>query len=169
MFRNLILLFTITFLSGCTSMMQAVNADPTRVNVIGADEKDVVATVSLAANRRTMIVGLAGEGKGTFCAEPPPEVANNITSEVEAALKATVERDGLAGVDAEGNLKDFFKTTVVQLSERTALLDIYRTGTYSLCQYHLNGALSGTDLRDQFKNLTEAIINRLPKNELIDN
>lgn len=162
--RNVLLLILSSLLtSGCAALTQAINADPTKIQNIRSNEKrgDVMGTVSLAAERRTVLVSLNKENKGRFCAEPPPEVANQITAKSIGDLKVDVAGQG----NAAANLQDTFDSTVIALSERTVLLDIYRTATYSLCQYHLNGAFSDGELAKQFSEITHKALDSLANNE----
>jgi hypothetical protein len=80
--------------------------------------------------------------------------------EVGAGPKATIEasfKDQLAQAEGTGaaTLEDTLKKTAVALTERTAALDIFRTGTYALCQYYLAGALTSAEVNEYFKRLTD--------------
>jgi len=116
----------------------------------------------LSADRRTVIVKLLGSDQGKFCAEPPPDVAQNITTSLESSLKAKLAE---APAEIESAIKDSLKKEAVVLADRTALLDVYRTGTYSLCQYHLNGAITNQQLIDTFQALTNGVIQGLSKKQ----
>lgn len=151
MFRK-ILLFCIAFLlTGCASSLKtffdrAVVED----NVDGT-----VGTLTVSASRRMALVKLEGAQRGKFCAEPPPDVSENISTTLDAALKAKLAE---LKADGELNIKDTLKVEAVVLAKRTALLDVYRTGTYALCQYHLNYGISNQDLVTSFDSLTKAVI-----------
>ena len=151
--------------SGCTSMFKVIIDDPVRATNISKDKdgRDAVATISLDASRRNVIVRLTESGNsGKFCAEPPPDTASAIESILEATAKASAESgDKKAEVNATG--KDAYKSNVVVIAKRTELLDIYRTGTYSLCQYNINGAISDAELVNLFKMLTEKVLSRVPE------
>lgn len=149
----------VIMLTGCASTVGTFFNRP----VVEDSMKDKVSTVSLSADRRTVVVVTEGANSGKFCAEPPPDTANSISASVEAALKAKLKEEGKAEADAEATIKDNYVTTVVKLSERTALLDVYRTGSYSLCQFHLNGALDGKQLQAEFHALTTAVIEKMEK------
>ena len=148
------LLLTALLLTGCASTMDSFYNRP----VIEDDLEGVIATASLSADRRTVIVKLLGNDAGKFCAEPPPDVAQNITTSLDASLKVKLAK---APAEADGSIKDTLDKEIVVLAERTVLLDIYRTGTYALCQYHLNGAISDNELIKKFDMLTTGVINGL--------
>lgn len=56
-----------------------------------------------------------------------------------------------AEVDADGSIKDKFITEVVEIAERIAPVDAFRTGVYALCQYHLNGSINNEDVKLLFE------------------
>ena len=147
-------------LTGCGSMLRAITDDPVRKEMIGPNEdKDaLMGTLSLAANRRTVLVKLDTDMNVGFCAEPPPDTANEIQDLLEAKIEAEAKNDtSQTSVKGKGEGKSEYKTKVVQLSERTVLLDIYRTATYSLCQYHLNGAIKDNELSALYQDLTKRV------------
>ena len=147
-------------LSGCASQLTAFyNRSVVKDNV-----GDSVATVSLASDRRTVLVGMNGQNRGRFCAEPPPDSATGLKTELDTALKATAKSEK---VKAEGTvdakLNDKVDTTVVVLAARTPALDAFRTGVYALCQFHLNGAVSDDQVNTLFIRLIEAYENTAGK------
>lgn len=146
MIRVLCCVAPLVLLAGCASTVSAFFHRP----VVEDSIKDVASTVSLAADRRTVIVSTQGKGIGKFCAEPPPDTATGLKTELEASLKAKLDK---IKADVEGGLKDKVETTVVVLAERTASLDAFRTGVYALCQYHLNGAITDAQLAPMFERL----------------
>ena len=126
---------------------------------------DSLGTVSLSSDRRTVLVGVHGDRRGRFCAEPPPDSATSLKTDLAASLKAsgkTVKVD--ASVDAGLNNKT--ETTVKVLADRTPALDAFRTGVYALCQYNLNGAVADGQVGDLFVKLIDAY-ERTAQNEAI--
>ncbi len=156
MSKILFLVICITaFLSGCASSIKAFKDR----SVIEDDLDGSVGTLAVTASRRMALVILEeGPNRGKFCAEPPPDVSENITTSLEAALKAKLAN---LPADIDASLKDSLKVEATVLAERTVILDVYRTGTYALCQYHLNGAVSDSELKDSFNSLTEQVIKSL--------
>ena len=152
-FKLLCAIATMGLLSGCASQLSAFyNRSVVKDNV-----GDSVATVSLSADRRTVLVGMNGENRGRFCAEPPPDSATGLKSELDASLKANAKLERAnADVGVDGTIKDKSETSVVVLAERTPALDAFRTGVYALCQFHLNGAVSDDQVNTLFIRLIEA-------------
>lgn len=162
--RPLISALLATALVGCTSMMQAISSDPVRETALrDRDRNHVVTMVSLDSTRRSVIVAMSGEDNkaGKFCAEPPPDVAQEITSKFLANLSSEAE-----ALPFDAQVQDNFDTTAIILVQRTALMDVYRTGTYALCQFHLNEAITGSDLKELFLKLTTATIDGLARSSL---
>jgi hypothetical protein len=82
MYKLLPLLAACGALSGCASSLTAFyNRSVVKDNV-----GDSVATVSLSADRRTVLVGLKGDNVGRFCAEPPPDSATGLKTDLNASL-----------------------------------------------------------------------------------
>lgn len=126
-------------LHGCASQLSAFYSR----SVVKDNVGDSVATVSLSADRRTVLVGMNGDNRGRFCAEPPPDSATGLQTELDATLKAAAKSEKVkAEASLESGIKDKSATSVVVLAERTPALDAFRTGVYALCQFHLNGAVS---------------------------
>ena len=154
MYKKLLLIVPLLLSTGCASSLHEFHNRA----VVEDNIEDAVGTLSLNAQRRTVIVALDGENRGKFCAEPPPDVAESVTTSLEAALKATIKE---TDTDVSGSLKDTLETQITVLGERTTILDVYRTGTYALCQYHLNGAMGAKELQESFDSLTQQVLDKM--------
>ncbi|NMF87230.1 hypothetical protein [Aromatoleum petrolei] len=149
MLRITSILASMLALSGCASTIGTFFNRP--VVEDGVDK--AVSTISLSADRRTVIVVTEpGANRAKFCAEPPPDAAVGLKAQLEAALKGKSQ----TGVDAEGQLAESFQSDVTVIAERTASLDVFRTGVYALCQLHLNGAVTGPEVKVLFEGLLKA-------------
>jgi len=154
-----VFIFFASLVSGCTGMVNTMTRDPVRVEPIRSDENSVLTSVSLNAEKRMVLVSTRrGEGIGRFCAEPPPDVAKAFdTSDrnlLEGSASLTEADKEKLKIDMESNIKE----AVTTLGQRTPLLDIYRTGVYSLCQFNLNGAISNAQLPNVFSELTKGVL-----------
>jgi hypothetical protein len=149
MFRIAAIVVSTLSVCGCASTAGAFFNRP----VVEDSVKGLLSTVSLAADRRTVVIVTEGPNQSKFCAEPPPDTATGLKTELDARLDAKSKK-----VEAELGLglKDKLETTVVVVAERTAPLDAFRTGVYALCQYHLNGAIGRDDVRPLFEKLIDA-------------
>jgi hypothetical protein len=110
--------------------------------VVEDDIGEVVRTVSLSADRRTVIVAAPAYPQPRFCAEPPPDTATSIKASIDASLT-------VPGKSA--TLKDDFGTAVTVLASRNAPLDAFRTGVFALCQFYLNGAIKPENVEPLFR------------------
>lgn len=153
MFRLLASAIAVCVLSGCASTLGALFNRPVVEDSVG----DVVSTMSLSADRRTVVILTAeGKNKGKFCAEPPPDTATALKTELEASLEAKAKSEKLkAEIEGKTSLKDKLETTVVVLADRTPALDAFRTGVYALCQFNLNGAISDAEVKPTFLRLIQ--------------
>jgi hypothetical protein len=157
MYKNAILVACL-LLTGCAGMFDAIQRDPVRIEKISFREGDRLATVSLSAEKRNVLVSLSGERAGTYCAEPPPEVAKAFDINRVATIKAEGEISPEKKAKLEAESRETIKEAITVLAQRTVLLDIYRTGTYTLCQFYANGAISPAELVKQFDSLSQAVI-----------
>lgn len=143
-------------LSGCASTAGTFFNRPVVEDQVG----EVMHTVSLSADRRTVIVVRPGVGVPKFCAEPPPDTATALKTDLDAMVKAKGNELGI---------KDKFDTSVTVLSSRNAPLDAFRTGMFSLCQFYLNGAIKDSEVSGLFRELlatfkeTQNLVYEVPK------
>jgi hypothetical protein len=138
MFRVLLMLAVFSALAGCASTVGTFFNRP----VVEDDIGQVVRTVSLSADRRTVIVAVPGYPQPRFCAEPPPDTATGVKASIDTSLT-------LPGKSA--TLKDDFSTAVTVLASRNAPLDAFRTGMFALCQFYLNGAIKPENVEPLFR------------------
>jgi hypothetical protein len=116
-------------------------------------------TLSTTSSRRVVIFNQQSK---RLCAEPPPDVADNLTSAFATALEGS---NGTVGAKAE--ISKAFASTATQLFQRSQGVQLYRDGMYSLCQAYLNGIIDGKvllikmdELLEKCKELIEAEINK---------
>jgi hypothetical protein len=138
MFRVLLMLAVFSALAGCAATAGTFFNRP----VVEDDIGQVVRTVSLSADRRTVIVAAPEHPQPRFCAEPPPDTAASVKASIDTAL--TVPGKSVT-------LKDDFSTAVTVLASRNAPLDAFRTGMFALCQFYLNGAIKPENVEPLFR------------------
>jgi hypothetical protein len=125
----------------------------------GAQE---IGTLAVTADRRVIIGNLRN---GKFCAEPPPETADSITSAIASALSAKI---------AEGETLDFdfasnFAKHVNQLYKRSHTVALLRDAGFYLCVDAVNQAKSGAEpgqyqsYKTDFKELVVSLTPTLTK------
>ncbi len=143
-------------LTGCASTTGTFFNRPVVEDQVG----EVMHTVSLSADRRTVIVARQGVTKPMFCAEPPPDTATALKTDLDATVKAQGKDLGI---------KDKFDTSVTVLASRNAPLDAFRTGMFALCQFYMNGAISEAAVPGLFAELlhvyrdTQNLVTEAPK------
>ena len=166
MVRIFLLLAFVVSLTGCSSFLATAQSDPFRIGYVGPEGADIWGTsennllgvISLDATRRVVMVNLVD---GKFCAEGPPDVGVNLNISSEGKATASAGANvGAAAPAAAVELDEKYESTITKLADRTALLDIYRAGNQSLCQYHLNGAFAGNNegLIEAFNDLTDKVL-----------
>ena len=148
--RSLWSLLLISFTFGCGhSFFTDPKTNPIIEDKVGIAGREVLGTLATTAERRTVIVKLTEKNKasdiGKFCAEPSPDVAENIISQVRFLLEAQANLAPPAGEAGGGgkfgaDLNKLIQTAVQMLVNRSQGLQLYRDGMYNYCQAYLNGA-----------------------------
>jgi len=93
-----ILVLSFMSLSACgTTWFANPATNPVIEDRVGLWGQEVVGTLAVKADRRIIVVKMDPESQ--FCAEPPPDVAENITKELALALEAQIKepQSGLEG------------------------------------------------------------------------
>lgn len=148
-------------LEGCVLWDFPPSADPVIENSIGKKGDDgkshKVGTIATVAQRRLAIVKY---DDGKFCAEPPPDAVDNVSSAIAAAASL-----GAKGTQAEAELANNFASNAVELGYRSQGLQLYRDAMFALCNEHVNGAISNGDLRAMHTEIL-TVANKLIDKEL---
>jgi hypothetical protein len=152
--RFAFLLIMVTASCGCSTQLNSVFRRPIVENGLEGGAR----VISVDASRRSIMLDSDDHGRLTqVCAEPPPDVADKITAALEISAKASaktaVGTDATEGA-AEARVMDNYAQDAVKLFERAVVADVFRTAGYTLCQYHLNGAIDGKELARQYEALT---------------
>lgn len=132
-------------LSGCGVNMFTGAKAP----VIADDIENRMGTLSFTTDRRVVLVPLqknsASDG-GRFCADPPLDADQNITSALAAMRDLSTDK-----VDASVKvaLARSFAQILPAFVRRTQGLQLYREAMYNLCQNYLNHAIKDDALQTQ--------------------
>lgn len=115
------------------------------------DKEGKFRTIAVKSDRRIIMFN---DEKLQYCAEPPPDVAQNISG----ALRATAEASGgklPAEVGAE--FSKAYASTAQKLMNRSQGLQLYRDGMYFLCQGFFNGVIPKEEFKDKSISLLETV------------
>ena len=110
------------------------------------------------AERRLVISSLS---PFTVCAEPSPDVAQNLTEALAAALKAEAAKEGSINIE----LASATARVAKQLMRRSQGLQLFRDGSYSLCQAFMNKSINAIQYQDFYTKLL-VISSKLIEEEL---
>jgi hypothetical protein len=83
---------------------------------------------------------------GRYCAEPPPDVAQNILNSLHVAMNAS---GGKLPADVSAEVSKAMASTAQSLLSRSQGLQMYRDGMYFLCQRFINGAIDTDRYREE--------------------
>jgi hypothetical protein len=163
--RVTLLLIVTTVGCGCSTQLNSVFRRPIVENGLEGGAR----VISVDASRRSIMLDSDDHGRLTrVCAEPPPDVADKITAALEISAKASAKKAAGANTTeggAEARMMDSYAQDAVKLFERSVVADVFRTAGYTLCQYHLNGAIDGKELARQYEALTTHAFAVLMKDE----
>jgi hypothetical protein len=88
-----------------------------------------------------------------FCAEPPPDVAENVSSQFALALKASANVQDKVQADAVLESARTLARAIQQLGRRTQGMQLFRDGMYNLCQGYVNEAMDQKTYVELFNKL----------------
>jgi len=106
-----------------------------------------ITTFATIPSRRMVIINPEHikDGKETnsvfVCAEPSPDVSDNLASSLAATLTGKGFLGGNASSEASVNISKALATTAQFLFKRTQGVQLYRDGMYNLCQARMNGII----------------------------
>lgn len=112
-------------------------------NVDSNDKR--VGTLATVAQRRLALIRFED---GRFCAEPPPDATDNISSSLSAAVSG-----GTQNITAGAQLASAFATLAKQLFYRSQGIQLYRDGMFALCNAYLNKAVDEPTFRQKHDEL----------------
>lgn len=138
MYRLIVFALTIMMLGGC-----ALFSNPASIPVVedevgsgkySFENDNRIGTLATVAQRRLALIRFKD---GKFCAEPPPDAADNISSTLSTAFSGSS-----GNIQANAQLVASIATVVKQLFYRSQGLQLYRDGSFALCNAYLNGTIS---------------------------
>lgn len=147
-------IISLLMLSGCGLNMFAGSKSPVIVDEVGSR----VGTLAVTTDRRVVLVRLrenSANGAGRFCAEPPLDADQNVTSAL-AAMKDLSNDKIEASVRIE--LARSFAQIFPAFVRRTQGLQLYREAMYNLCQNYLNQAIKEDALQEQSMKIFEVSV-----------
>ena len=109
---------------------------------------------SMTPERRTVIVmPKHPEEKVKFCAEPPPDVAENLVSTLRFLAEASAKNPEFK---ASADLYKAISATPSSLFIRSQGVQLLRDGLYNLCQACINGAINQGEYSKKYTELLKA-------------
>jgi hypothetical protein len=120
-----------------------------RVTDFGLRKIGILATT---AERRAVIVKVP---ERLLCAEPPPDVGEAVAAAFSAYLQAEGSK---LPVEAKGGVARASGTSIAQLTYRTQGLQLYRDGSFFLCNMYMNGVIKDKEYEVARKDLLAASI-----------
>lgn len=135
--------------AGCPKPDQGIVA-PSVLHTIDEDEKGIHAVSHNALGRSAYIIG------NKVCAEPPPDVAANLStdSSLKAQIEASAELEAIEaalGLDIESQRKT--TSEIIDVVKRSETVLLMRDALYRLCEQRMNGNISETTAKEEFLKL----------------
>jgi hypothetical protein len=161
-FRNTlvhrILLFVLIGLQAC-SVFTPPKEKPIIEDRLGRIQQDrQFGTLAITPERKLVVFRFQEE---KFCAEPPADVAENLSSSVK--LLAQISKGDVGGT---GEFGKALGTSIKQLFIRSQGVQLYRDASFTLCQAHLNHVIDNAQYIERYDKLLditkELIMKELP-------
>jgi len=149
--RAIIASVVLALVQGCSIFTQP-KANPVLEDRVhdwwGRSKVGILATTP---ERRVVIVKMP---ENRFCAEPPADAADNVSAALTAVAQASDQ-----GRVTEGQLgiAQALATSVKQLFQRSQGVQLYRDGTFMLCNAYLNGAITQDQFLKKHEKLLETV------------
>lgn len=154
--RRLSMVFVIGLLSSTTgcALFENTASKPIRHKTSqSATGTDIIA---IGAERR-VVYSQSADANRKVCSEPPPDVAQSFSDSLRASLAASIQKDGGGEKKADLSIARDFATAVSQIYTRSQGVQLFRDGSFMLCQAHLNRALAGDEFpKDEAKAIADA-------------
>ncbi|MFY9261541.1 MAG: hypothetical protein WAO71_13655 [Gallionella sp.] len=148
-------------ISGCALFTPPME-DPVRQDYVGSIFSDRKTNIfSLTPERRTVLVvrnvnNAVSPAEVVVCAEPPPDVAQNIASSIRALAEAAAKDTSGKSAGASAEFSKTLNTSVVSLFYRSQGVQLFRDGLFSLCQANMNGLIKD---KEDFWTKYQALLN----------
>jgi hypothetical protein len=144
--------FLLSALSGCSYFTPPME----KPIIEDHSHNEKVTTFGMIPSRRMVIVKLQekpGEPPIHICAEPSPDVSDNLASSLAMALSGKTPQD----ITLAASLSKSLATTAQHLFKRSQGLQLYRDGMYNLCQAWMNGIIDNTEYKAEVSSLTTEV------------
>lgn len=150
-----LLIVVMSFMTGCASTIESFyNRQVVEDQLIAKDGNQEIGTLAVTAQRRLIVGNLK---TGSFCSEPPPEVADSITTAIAAALKANITADKTVSAELASN----FARHVNQLYKRAHTVQIFRDASYHLCVNAVNSSNGKDNKYDSYKSEVTTLVEKI--------
>lgn len=148
--RTLFVAFLLASLSGCalfTSPKEKPVIEDHATNWFNVKKMGVFSTT---AERREVIIKFPDN---TFCAEPPPDVAESLVSSLSLLAQGSVKDKSTSEATARLEATKTLATSIRSLFTRSQGAQFLRDGLFHLCQAYLNHAISEAEYVALYKEL----------------
>lgn len=114
-----------------------------------------IGTLATTAERRMVLVHFKNDH---VCAESSPDVAEAINSSIRAAAEASVKSTGADEAKVSGEIAKQLATSINTLFVRTQGLQLFRDGSFTLCQARMNGDIEKATFASKFDALLDRAV-----------
>lgn len=157
----------IAALPGC-ALLSPPMEQPVQHDYVGSFFGDRKTSVfSLTPERRTVLVvrKVGTDSSIMVCAEPPSDVAQNLSASVKALAEVSAKSNADKSASAAAEFSREVSSAMTRIFARTQGVQLYRDGSFNLCQAYMNGLIDGPTFVERQRALL-AITAALIKDEL---
>lgn len=145
--RIFLLLTVFMSLFGCTP-----NRPPVVEDKVGLWGRETVGTLATSPDYRVVYVQLEDGAK--LCAEAPADAASQFASSFANSLSAPIANGKELSVEARAGIAVAMK----QLFKRSQGVQLYRDGSFALCNLYLNGGIRAIDYLVELQELRKSTV-----------
>lgn len=116
---------------------------------------DRIGTLATTSERRIVLVDLK---KDHFCSEPSPDVAEAINSSIRAAVDASAKYGNGADIKVSGEIARQLATSINSIFTRTQGIQLFRDGSFALCQARMNGDIKDHEFAKRYDFLLDRAV-----------
>lgn len=163
--KKLFLVLAIANLSGCALMTSPKEQPVIEDHINNWFDREKIGVLSTTAERREVIFKMP---TNQFCAEPPPDVAESLSSSLSILAQGSGKSDASSGeIQARLEVAKTLATSIKSLFRRTQGAQLFRDGTFNLCEAYLNGSIDKANYirlyEDLLKTAKELIAKEIPE------
>lgn len=163
--RLILAIFAIVNLSGCALFSPTSEQPVIEDHITDWIGRKKIGVLSTTAARREVVFQMPSN---RFCAEAPPDIAESLSSSLSLLAQGS-GKEPTSSVDVTARLQvaKTLVTTIATLFRRSQGVQLFRDGSFNLCEAYLNGAIDEPQYfklhQELLQTAKDIIVQEIPK------